>query len=100
MELHCVSQQGVMEESLSEEEEVIAKRQSSGAIREMLKAWETVASYIEKHRPHIVVAMRARNLYHDNAVSQFCQILKLRQKKSLQTTILDYSNFSQLFLHT
>ena len=41
MELHCVSQQEVVEESLSEEEEeVTAKQQSSGAIREMLKAWE------------------------------------------------------------
>ncbi|GBO34082.1 hypothetical protein AVEN_15363-1 [Araneus ventricosus] len=38
MELHCVSQQEVMEESLTEEEEVTAKQQPSSAIREMLKA--------------------------------------------------------------
>ncbi|GBN35957.1 hypothetical protein AVEN_54229-1 [Araneus ventricosus] len=42
MELHCVSQEEVMEETLSEEE-VTAKQQSSVAIREMLKALETVA---------------------------------------------------------
>ncbi|GBO26528.1 hypothetical protein AVEN_253957-1 [Araneus ventricosus] len=38
-ELHCASQQEVVEESLSEkDEEVTAKQQSSDAIREMLKA--------------------------------------------------------------
>ncbi|PNF21866.1 hypothetical protein B7P43_G05279 [Cryptotermes secundus] len=79
MELHCVSQKEVVEESLSEEE-VTAKQQSSGAIREMLKAWETVASYIEKHRPNRAVAMRATNLFNDNAVSHFYQTLKRRQK--------------------
>lgn len=59
MELHCVSQQEVLEESLSEEEEVKEKQQSSGEIREMLKAWETVASYIEKHHPNKEVAFEA-----------------------------------------
>ncbi|GBM25923.1 hypothetical protein AVEN_94367-1 [Araneus ventricosus] len=49
MEFHCVSQQEVMEESLSEEEEVTVKHQSSNEIREMLKEWKTFASYIEKH---------------------------------------------------
>ncbi|PNF34655.1 hypothetical protein B7P43_G05710 [Cryptotermes secundus] len=51
-----------------EEEEVTAKQQSSGAKREMLKAWETVASYIEKHHPNKAVAMRATNLFNDNSV--------------------------------
>ncbi|GBN34570.1 hypothetical protein AVEN_19318-1 [Araneus ventricosus] len=36
VELYCVSQQEVMELSLSEEEEVTAKQQSSSAIRERL----------------------------------------------------------------
>ncbi|PNF38634.1 hypothetical protein B7P43_G02310 [Cryptotermes secundus] len=82
MELHCVSQQEVLEESLSEEEkEVTAKQQSSGAIREMLKAWETFASYIEKHHPNKAVAMLATNLFNDKAVSNFHQILKRRQKQ-------------------
>ncbi|GBM84533.1 hypothetical protein AVEN_27407-1 [Araneus ventricosus] len=49
MELQCVSQKEVVEESLSLKEEVKAKPQSSEAIREMLRAWKTVASYIEKH---------------------------------------------------
>ncbi|PNF40924.1 hypothetical protein B7P43_G14973 [Cryptotermes secundus] len=82
MELHCVTQQEVVEESLSEEgEEVTAKQQSSAAIREMLKAWETVASYIEKHHPNKAVAVCTTNLFNDNAVSHFHQILKRRQKQ-------------------
>ncbi|GBL78100.1 hypothetical protein AVEN_143394-1 [Araneus ventricosus] len=69
MELHCVSQQEVMEKSLSEEEKVTAKQQSSRTKKEMLKAWETVASDIEKHNSNKVVAKHATNLFHDNAVS-------------------------------
>ncbi|GBO19177.1 hypothetical protein AVEN_198444-1 [Araneus ventricosus] len=57
----CVSQQEVVEE-------VAAKQQSSGAIREMLKAWDTVESNGEKHHPNRAVAT---NLFNDNAVSQF-----------------------------
>ncbi|GBM10278.1 hypothetical protein AVEN_49998-1 [Araneus ventricosus] len=79
VELQCVSQQEAVEVSLSEEE-VIVKQQSSSAIREMLKAWETAAWYIEKHQPNKAVAMRATDLFNDNAVSQFRQILKSRQK--------------------
>ncbi|PNF19234.1 hypothetical protein B7P43_G08212 [Cryptotermes secundus] len=57
--------------------------------REMVKAWETVASYIEKHRPNKAVAMRTTNLFNDNAVSHFHQILKRRQKQmSLDIFIL------------
>ncbi|GBO44640.1 hypothetical protein AVEN_175132-1 [Araneus ventricosus] len=43
-EFHCDSQQAVVGESLSEKEKVTEKRQSSGAIREMLKTWKTGAS--------------------------------------------------------
>ncbi|GBO22366.1 hypothetical protein AVEN_32173-1, partial [Araneus ventricosus] len=50
MQLHCISQREVIQERLSEEE-VTPKLQSSSAIRGVLKAWETVASYIEKHHP-------------------------------------------------
>lgn len=81
-ELCCVSQQEDVEESLSvDEEEVATKQQSSGEIIEMLKAWETVASYIEKHHPNKEVAVLATNLFNENAVSHFYQILKHRQKQ-------------------
>ncbi|GBO21750.1 hypothetical protein AVEN_37516-1 [Araneus ventricosus] len=81
MTLHCVSQQEIMEESLSEEEVATAKQESSGAVRERLKVRKTVASCIKKHHPNKVVAMRAANLYNDNAVLSFSQILKRRQKQ-------------------
>ncbi|GBN81854.1 hypothetical protein AVEN_32178-1 [Araneus ventricosus] len=82
MELHCVSEQEVMEKSLSENEEVTAKRQSSSAIREMLKVRKTVASCIEKYHPKKAVAMRDTNLFYSNGVSHFRQILKSRRKKT------------------
>ena len=66
--------------SLSEEE-VTARQHSPGAVREMLKAWETVASYIEKHHPNKAVAMRATNLFNYNPVSHFHQIFKCRKKQ-------------------
>ncbi|GBL90307.1 hypothetical protein AVEN_130399-1 [Araneus ventricosus] len=61
-ELHYVSQQELVEESLSEEEVTAKQKQSSCAIREILKAWETVAWYIEKHQPNKAVYMSATNL--------------------------------------
>ncbi|GBL84459.1 hypothetical protein AVEN_117215-1 [Araneus ventricosus] len=76
MELHCVSP-----ESLSED--VRAKQQSSCAIKEMLNARETVASYIEKHHLNKAVAMRSTNIFYDIAVPHFRQISKPRHKKCL-----------------
>ena len=83
MELYSVSQQEVVEKISSGEEEVTAsaEQQPSSAIREMLKAWETVSSYIEKYHPNKAVAMRTTNLFNNNAVSHFRQILKRRQKQ-------------------
>lgn len=81
MELHRVSQQEMMESLSDKEDEVTTKQQSSSAIREMLKAWESVASFIENHHPNEAVATRAINFFNDNAVSPFHQILKRRQKQ-------------------
>jgi hypothetical protein len=41
--------------------------------------WETVQEFIEKHHPSKAVAMRVMNLLKDNAMSFFCEILKMRQ---------------------
>lgn len=78
IELHSVSLQEDVEEISSEEEEITAseKQQPSSEIREMLKAWKTVASFVEKQ-----AAMRSKHLFNDNAVSHFRQILKRRQKQ-------------------
>jgi hypothetical protein len=45
--------------------------------------WETVQKYVEKHHPSKAVAVRAMNLFNDNAMSYFCEILKRRQKASV-----------------
>ncbi|GBL72632.1 hypothetical protein AVEN_127888-1 [Araneus ventricosus] len=80
-ELHCISEQKVVEESSSKEEEVTAKQQSSGSTREMLKAWRTVASLIEKHHPNKAVAMRTTNLFH------YREILKRQKKQNVYRQI-------------
>ncbi|GBN25506.1 hypothetical protein AVEN_256383-1 [Araneus ventricosus] len=48
-ELRYGSQQEVLEEILSEEEDVTTNQQSSGSITKMLKAWATLASNIKQH---------------------------------------------------
>ncbi|GBO40398.1 hypothetical protein AVEN_29638-1 [Araneus ventricosus] len=52
-EFHYVSQYEVLEESLSEEQDVTAKQQPYGAIRKMLKVWATLASNIKQHHRSI-----------------------------------------------
>jgi hypothetical protein len=49
--------------------EVIAELTTSGEIKEILKLWETVALYIEKHHPDKTVALRHINLFSDNTIS-------------------------------
>lgn len=83
VKLQCASEQEVEQSTLSDEE-ITEEPQSSSAIREMLNSWESVASYIKKHHPNQTVAIRATELFNDNAVSHFQQILKRRQK---QTTL-------------
>ena len=51
---------------------------TSSEIREM---WETVQNSIEKHHPNNTVAVQAMNLFNDNAMSHFHEILKRRQKQ-------------------
>jgi hypothetical protein len=43
--------------------------------------WETVQKLIERHHPSNAVAVRAMNLFNDNAMSHFREILKRRQKQ-------------------
>uniref|UniRef100_T1HWD4 DDE-1 domain-containing protein n=1 Tax=Rhodnius prolixus TaxID=13249 RepID=T1HWD4_RHOPR len=82
VELQHISQQELVEENLLDKEEKISEeQQSSSAIREMLKAWETVATHVENYHPNKAVAMRSINLFNDNAVSHFEDILKRRQKQ-------------------
>ena len=43
--------------------------------------WETVQYFVEKHHPNKAVAVRVMDLYNDNAMSHFREILKRRQKQ-------------------
>jgi hypothetical protein len=43
--------------------------------------WETVQKFVEKRHPSEAVAVRAMNLFNDNAMSYFHEILKRRQKQ-------------------
>jgi hypothetical protein len=45
--------------------------------------WETVQKFVGKHHPSKTVAVRAMNLFNDNAMSYFREILKRRQKQAL-----------------
>ncbi|GBM53920.1 hypothetical protein AVEN_64842-1 [Araneus ventricosus] len=68
----------IMEESLSEKEEVTAKKQYFDTIREGQKAGKTIALYIEKNHPNKAVTKRHTNILNDIAVPHLRQILKLR----------------------
>jgi hypothetical protein len=69
-------------EILSEEEEKKTETSlSSNEIREVCKIWETVQKFVEKHHPSKAVAVRAINLFNNNAMSYFCEILTRRQKQ-------------------
>nr|XP_033807654.1 tigger transposable element-derived protein 1-like [Geotrypetes seraphini] len=83
MDLNLVQQQEFMKEISSEEEEEKKMEESltSNEIREMLKMWERVQNVVEKHHPNKAVAMRAMNLFNDNAMSHFREILKRKQKQ-------------------
>ncbi|XP_059558184.1 tigger transposable element-derived protein 1-like isoform X1 [Myotis daubentonii] len=52
-------------------------------IKGMLGKWGEMQSFIEKYHPDKEVAHRAINLFNDNAVFHFRQMLKRRQKQSL-----------------
>ena len=48
----------------------------------MCKMWETVQNIIEKHQTNTAVAVRVMDLFNDDAMSHFCEILKRRQKQT------------------
>lgn len=82
MDLHREQQQEIMEDISSEEEEKKTEESlTSNEIREMCKMWETVQNFVEKHHPNKAVAVRAMNIFNDNAMSHFREILKRRQKQ-------------------
>jgi hypothetical protein len=70
-----------MEISSEEQEKKTETSLSSNEIRQVCKIWETVQKFVEKHHPSKAVAVRAINLFNDNAMSYFREIFKRRQKQ-------------------
>ncbi|XP_036212432.1 tigger transposable element-derived protein 1-like isoform X2 [Myotis myotis] len=79
-DLQREQQQPAAEERSSEEgrEDI-----PTSLIKGMLGKWGEMQSFIEKYHPDKEVAHRAINLFNDNAVLHFRQMLKRRQKQSL-----------------
>ncbi|XP_040177160.1 tigger transposable element-derived protein 1-like isoform X2 [Rana temporaria] len=82
MDLHRDQRLEVKEEISSEEEDKRAQESlTSNEIREMCKMWEKVQHFVEKYHPNKDVAVQTINLFNDNTMSHFHQILKRRQKQ-------------------
>jgi RNA polymerase-binding transcription factor DksA len=79
--LHHEQQQEVIEISSEEEENKTETSLSSNETREVSKMWETVQKIVEKHHPSKAVAVITMNLFNDNAMSYFREILKRGQKQ-------------------
>ncbi|XP_069961423.1 uncharacterized protein [Cherax quadricarinatus] len=80
-ELHLEKQQIAAEEIASEEEER-RENVSSSVIKDICAKWSEVQSFVEKYHPNKAVASRVCNMFNDNALSHFRQILKRRQKQT------------------
>ncbi|KAJ7303222.1 hypothetical protein JRQ81_012158 [Phrynocephalus forsythii] len=83
MDLHREQQQEVAVESspAQAEKKKAEEALASHEIREMCKMWERVQKFIEKHHPNKAVAVRAMNLFNDNAMSHCHELLKRRQNQ-------------------
>lgn len=73
MELNSVTQQEVVDEISPGKKEITAsaEQQPYNGIRDMLKAWETVALYVEMPHHNKAVAMCATILFNSNSISHF-----------------------------
>nr|XP_045587806.1 tigger transposable element-derived protein 1-like [Procambarus clarkii] len=79
-ELKELVQQEVQELS-SGEEEVCEDAIPSSEIRDVLGMFEKVTAFAEKHHPNKAVTTRCVNLFNDNVLSRFRDILKRRQQQ-------------------
>ena len=69
-----------MEEMSSEEEEG-REDIPTPLIREICAKWGEVQSFVERYHPDKAVASRGINIFNDNAVCHFRNILERRQKQ-------------------
>jgi len=73
--------QKVIEEEMSSEEEKGREDVSTSLSREICAKWGEVQSFVEQYHPDTAVASRSINIFNDNAMCHFRNILKRRQKQ-------------------
>jgi hypothetical protein len=74
-------QQKTIVEEMSSDKEEGSKDVSSSLIRKICAKWGEVQSFMERYHPDKVVASRSINIFNDNAMFHFRNILKCRQKQ-------------------
>ncbi|XP_045585127.1 tigger transposable element-derived protein 1-like [Procambarus clarkii] len=75
------------QELSSGEEKVCEDDIPSSEIRDMLGMFEKVAAFAEKHHPDKAATTRCVNLFNDNVLSRFRDILKRRQQQMTRDTV-------------
>jgi len=73
-------QKAIVKEMSSEEEERRGNIPTS-LIHEICAKWGEVQSFVERYHPNKAVASRSINMFNDNAMCHFTNILKRRQKQ-------------------
>jgi len=80
-------QKAIVEEIFSEEEEGMEDVPTT-LIREICAKWGEVQSFVERYHPDKAVASRSINIFSDNAMCHFRNILKRRQKQITMENVL------------
>ena len=82
-----VKQKAIVEEKSSDEEEE-REYVPSSLISEICAKWGEVQGFVERYHPNKAVAGRCINIFNDNAMSHFRNILKRKQKQILSDKVL------------
>ena len=75
-------------EEISSEEEEAREDVPTSLIHEICAKWGEVQSFLERYHPDKAVASRSINIFNDNAMCHFRNILKCRQKQITMDNIL------------
>ncbi|XP_066131217.1 tigger transposable element-derived protein 1-like [Saccopteryx bilineata] len=81
-DLHLELHQTADEEVASDEEEETGENVPSSEIKDIISMWSKVQRFVEKNHPDKAVAGCVCNLFNDNVLPHFRQILKRRQKQT------------------
>jgi len=72
---------------MSSEEEERREDVPTSLIREICAKWSEVQSFVERYHRDKAVASRNINIFNDNAMCHFRNILKRRQNKSAASVV-------------